>query len=406
MTDIKTIQKKNARSQSRAKTIVLTSFSILVGLVGILNISFFLNLHSSSVESIVSKDTKDVIQLQNDAGTSTSSALISKKLHNDERNNVVEEIDDTVPSLQTIQNRTIMLAHIGKAAGSTLLRSFYQSQWQPGNKLQRTPILLPICHMHACTNKTLFKATSLLFVIRNPVDRMISAYKFSHPDNCITYDKVRKMNISNDIWGCHMPVYAKQWYHQCAPTLEQFANSPFDASTSSLYCRQSIRGMFSGGNERYRKQSTHAYFNYAHYRNMTIQRLESQLDTEKVKKKEIFVLRTEYLWQDASSLDILLNGTGKYNTTTNKNITHGSEYYHKHTSTLSNLGYERICCMLIDEIDVFEDILYKGENLSLKDKINTIRDVERQCGISRYASRQEWAKECYDKLVLVDDAMT
>ena len=400
MTDIKTIhQKKNVRSWGRATNItIIISFAILIGLAGILNIRYFISLQSASVER-VSKHTKDVIQLQNDVVTSTSSAVISK-LHKDDGNNVVE--DDTVPSLQTIQNRTIMLVHVGKAGGSTLLRSFYQNQWQSGNQLQRTPILLPICHMHACTNKTLFKATTLLFVVRNPVDRMISAYKFSHPDNCITYDRVRKMNVSNDIWGCHMPVYAKQWYHECAPTLEQFANSPFDASTSSSYCRQSIRGMISGGTERYRKQSTHAYFNYAHYRNVTIQRLESQLEK---KKKEIFVIRTEHLWQDASSLDIQLNGTGNYNTTDRKNVTHGSENYHEHTSTLSKLGYERICCMLIDEINVFEDILYRGENLSMKDKIDTIREVERKCGILRYASRKDWATECNDELV-DDDAIT
>ena len=393
MTDIKTIhQKKNVRSRdSRVRTIIIiTSFAILIGLC-ILNIRFLLNLQqSASVERVIN-DTNDAIKpdivLQN---------VVTSTKYSDDRNDAAEEDVNTEPSRQTIQNRTIMLVHVGKAGGSTLLRSFYQSQWHPGNKLQRTPILLPICHMHACTNKTLHKATTLLYVIRNPVDRMISAYKFSHPDNCITYDNVRKMNVSNDIWGCHMPIYAKQWYHECAQTLEQFANSPFDASTSSSYCRQSIRGMVSGGNERYRKQSTHAFFNYAHYRNMTIQKLESQLDK---KNKEIFVIRTEHLWKDASSLDIQLNGTGKYNTTANKNVTHGSENYHKHTTTLSKVGYERICCMLIDEIDVFEDILYRGENLSLKDKIDTIRDVERKCGILKHASREEWAADCNDKLV-------
>ena len=402
MADIKAIhQKKNVvRSRSRAKNISIISFSILIGVVGVLNIRYILSLHSASVQSL-NRDTKDAIQSdidlqKNDVVTSSS----AKVVNNDDG---ITEEDNIVPSLQTIQNRTIMLIHVGKAGGSTLIRSFYKTQWQPGNQLQRTPVLLPICHMHACTNKTLYKATTLLFVVRNPVDRMISAYKFSHPDNCITYDKGRKMNVSNDIWGCHMPTYAKQWYHECAPTPEQLANSPFDASNSSSYCRQSIRGMVSGGNERYRKQSTHAYFNYAHYRNVTIQRLESQLEKKK-KKKEIFVIRTEHLWQDASSLDIQLNGTGKYNTTASRNVTHGSETYHKHTSTLSNLGYERICCMLIDEIEVFEDILYRGENLSMKDKIDTIRDVERKCGILKYASRKDWAMACKDKLV--DDAIT
>jgi hypothetical protein len=258
--------------------------------------------------------------------------------------------------------------------------------------------------MHACTNKTLSRATTLLFVVRNPVDRIISAYKFSHPDNCVTFDKIRGMNVTNDIWGCHMPSFAKEFYHQCAPTLEDLASVPFEHENENIdkSCRESIRGMVGGGNEKYRKQSTHAYFNYAHYKKVTITQsrviAHDTANSTFHNNKEIFVLRSEHLWQDASSLDIRMYGTGDFNSE-QRNVTHGSENYHKHTSTISKLGYERLCCMLIDEITVFEEIVHMAENLSEREKYNTVREVERRCGVLMYASRIAWASSCQDNFV-------
>ena len=310
--------------------------------------------------------------------------------------------------LRAIQNRTIMLVHVGKAGGSTFLQSFYQKHWQPGNVLQRTPVLLPICHMHACHNATLFKATTLLFVVRNPVDRFISAYKFSHPDNCITFDERRGRNVTNDIWGCNLPLGARDFYRQCAPTLEALANDPFEEEASSnssnprllSVCRQSIRGMVAGQDERYRKHSTHAYFNYKHYKHVTMDRHEAAISEGNTTNTtiEIFVVRTEHLWSDASSLDVLLNGTGNFDTK-QRNVTHGSENYHKPTSTVSKRGYERLCCMLRDEIGVFGEIIARAENLSGGDKVATMREVERRCGILQFASRAAWAVSCQDGLV-------
>lgn len=227
---------------------------------------------------------------------------------------------------------------------------------------------------------------------------MISSYKFSHPDNCVTYNKDMGMNVENDIWGCHMPKAAKDFYRQCAPTLEELANAPFDKGTTTM-CHQSILGMVRGGNDKYRKQSTHAFFNYAHYKNVTIQSLHND-DMTNSQMKEIFVVRTSHLWEDASHLDSLMNGTGDF--TGQKKVTHGSENYHKHTSALSKQGYEHLCCMLSDEINIFEEIVFMAENLSKKEKNDTIRDVERKCGIPLHTSRVAWAKACKEKLDVAD----
>ena len=39
-----------------------------------------------------------------------------------------------------------------------------------------------------------------------------------------------------------------------------------------------------------------------------------------------------------------------------------------------------------------------AENLSKKEKNDTIRDVERKCGIPLHTSRVAWAKACKERL--------
>ena len=129
---------------------------------------------SDQVSHLVSKDSSTANAVE------ISSSSSPPHSHEEER-----------PTLHPIQNRTIMFIHVGKAGGSTLLESFRERHWQDGNVLQRTDVLLPICHMHACKPTIMDRATTWLFVVRNPVERMASAYKFSHPENCMTYDPAR-----------------------------------------------------------------------------------------------------------------------------------------------------------------------------------------------------------------------
>jgi len=321
-----------------------------------------------------------------------------------------------------------MFIHVGKTGGSTLQRSFLPKYWkkqqqrQSNNLIRGITLRPPTCHTWDCpTDRMDHRATTtLLFAVRNPVDRLISAYKFSHPDNCITRG-VDGANVYNDIWGCHLPRFAARFYVDCAPTLEDLANVPFRsdadlllraASSSSTVtnstCRESVRDMVAGRN---RKQSTHAYFNYAYYKNVTIDRYinyssnsgssgSATTKNHHHHPKEIFVIRNEHLWDDASSLDRRMGGNGTF-PDTQRRITHGSERYHNHTSFLSSRGggYENLCCLLAEEIDAYEGIVRAAENLMEWEKDETVREVERKCGIfDGYSSRRAWEDSCRDRL--------
>ena len=303
--------------------------------------------------------------------------------------------------LLPIPNRTIMLIHVGKTGGSTFTRTFYERYWKDGNVLQRTPVLVPVCHMQHCRADKVDSATSLLFIVRNPVERLISAYKFSHPDNCVTFDPRRGRDVFNDIWGCRLPAPARRFYRDCAASLEDLANVPFaeagaraGAATDGS-CRRAVRDMVGG---RDRAASTHAFFNYAHYKNATLDRRDRRAARGRkgFARQEVLVLRTERLWEDAAALDRLLGGTGAFDTA--QKVTHGSEHYRDHTSALSPRGYERLCCLLGEEMDAFEVIVRRAANLNASEKEATVRDVEDRCGISSYRSRRAWADSCRNAL--------
>ena len=183
----------------------------------------------------------------------------------------------------------------------------------------------------------------------------------------------------------------------CARTLEDLATVPFDddANRQSISlggCGDLIRAMVRGAELKYKSLSTHAFYNYAHYTNVSLGRIERSLGTDgrgptMQKPKEIFVIRTEHLWEDASALDVLLNGTGKFDT--DKIVTHGSENYRTHTSTLSKLGYERMCCMLREEINAFESIIRRADNLMNWEKDETIQHVKSSCGFFRICGESD-----------------
>eukprot|EP00581_Thalassiosira_minuscula_P015638 CAMPEP_0183732988 /NCGR_PEP_ID=MMETSP0737-20130205/39887_1 /TAXON_ID=385413 /ORGANISM="Thalassiosira miniscula, Strain CCMP1093" /LENGTH=358 /DNA_ID=CAMNT_0025966149 /DNA_START=121 /DNA_END=1194 /DNA_ORIENTATION=- len=297
-----------------------------------------------------------------------------------------------------IPNRTIMMVHVGKSGGSTFRRAFSRQYYRPGNLLQRFNIF-PVCHMWACQKPKLDSVTSLLWVVRNPVDRIISTYKYGHPENCVRYVNHNGKNATNGIFGCRVKGSGLQFYKNCASTLEYFASLAFTNSSQhdEHRCRISAEKFFGGRDQ---ISSNHAYYNFKYYKTTTIDKYnpvtkwklewnnETNYNTTIIRDKEILVVRNEHMWEDAANLDILLGGNGDFNT--DQKVTHGSEKYHNHTSQISVLGYKRLCCMLHEEIDVFEEIVHLAINLNGSAKVETVREVERKCGIEEYPSRLEW----------------
>lgn len=118
------------------------------------------------------------------------------------------------------------------------------------------------------------------------------------------------------------------------------------------------------------------------------------------KAKEVMTVRTEHQWDDLIDIDLLVGGDGNFFRYQGQNISHGSSSYI--ASPLSSEGYKKICCILVDEIELYFEILNKAVNLSPASKDESFQEVYTSCEISSWG---EWAASCRRKLEEDDAAI-
>ncbi|CAB9509631.1 expressed unknown protein [Seminavis robusta] len=318
-------------------------------------------------------------------------------------------------------NRTITLVHVGKAGGvslrrmtvifcklfftrkkhytpETVARKFEKCvDLQFANSTALAHLTKHYFHLEEYSTQELEESTSFLVTLRNPVDRIISAYRFSHPGNCNDGNR-------NEIWhprGCEAEKHRDQpgliqnrILYDCfpSPAMEEFAQAilrPWRRGTfgpnltkdERRECRWLAREMVQGSGTW--GSGPHMLYNYAFY---------AQRSIWKYPTKEVFGVRTEHELEDIVALDALLGGNGQFRE--NAEVSHGSEGYV--ASPLSTEAYQKLCCVLEMEIDVYQDLLQRVLNLNQTAKQETVDSLRHKCGIT--TTWTEWRVMCRKKL--------
>ena len=252
--------------------------------------------------------------------------------------------------------------HVGKSGGesvSTSLSAHCEWYMRPQRKRQCYEALGDEdtafnrhvkCVQHGFVrNQTwLEKSSSVLFYLRNPVSRFISAYNFAMNNG--------KLNDSYVL---------RHLYQECFPSLHNLTSimNATDHVSHHRKCHHRGKFLFEG-----RIQSVaHTHYNLKHYYKSM---LHSQIS------KEILVIRTEHLWDDIVSLDVLLGGDGLF------------EHYGTHETHVANekkimkeslddfTKSEKVtfCCWLHSEYEVYLDIMSLAVNLDDQQKYEALKD--------------------------------
>jgi hypothetical protein len=265
-----------------------------------------------------------------------------------------------------------------------------------------------VFHMWAKDTNHMAEATSFLIPLRNPVDRIVSTYRYSHPGNC--NDQTR----SQAPYGCHAEQYmnkkgSEQYllFKTCfaSPAMEDFAQSvksPF-SSTHFLHnqtlpkvkisgekmqqCRKLARDVVNGS---YLSPAVpHMHYNYDYY---------LQDSVWKYPDKEVLIIRTEHEMDDLIALDQQLGGSGKdfqRQQQHQKNVvSHGSEHYQP--SPLTQEAYHKLCCVLEKEIDLYFQVLDRAINLETSSKQSSAEALAQKCGVR--STWSEWRSNCQAEL--------
>ncbi|CAB9500674.1 expressed unknown protein [Seminavis robusta] len=320
---------------------------------------------------------------------------------------------------EVAQNRSIVLVHVGKAGGMTL-RNTLAFPCATGRLIGSSPLEE---QQEICTNKyqlgqrlslqtrsvfhvddydpvDMKKATTYLFTLRNPVERVISAYRFSHPDNC-GYGN----NTDDLMRGCTVIQYGHLDnpldMAQCFPSaaMEDFAQSliPPWRPTPSFQnltqdkindCRRYALAMVQRSSVEVAIPQMH--FNYLYYYSGSV---------KKFPDKEVFAVRTEHEWEDIVTIDKWIGGTGKYPGQGGAH-THGSEHYRP--SPLSEEAYHKLCCVLASEIKIYFHLYDLALNLDEAAKLESEDILREKCGIPASTSWTEWRNGCNQRLADVD----
>ena len=281
----------------------------------------------------------------------------------------------------TLEPRIIFYVHVGKTGGTTLssvLRANCELYSKSGaqkcisnfqrmqkNESKLSSMVQKAMHINGrparfTTKRPGDKVTTFLFTVRNPITRAVSGFDMNNPKNS---------------GGKHSNV-THFFYFKCFPTAQVLAEV-LENSTSETdnLCYPLGKYTLQGGlgTTNVLRDAYQLKFNYGAFANLTIQKYPS---------KEIFVVRTEALWEDMADLEVALGGSHEqFENVKNIKEDYGSSKYSS-KSRLTARGKQVLCCFLFRENEIFVELVQRAANLAESEKAQYIDRLYDDCGIT------------------------
>jgi hypothetical protein len=197
-------------------------------------------------------------------------------------------------------------------------------------------------------------ADLFIFSVRDPINRIMSAYNYHRSDK----------------WASYLQ---KRFYKNCFPdgldAMVDFVVKYRGTDKAKLGCQK--RGLKAlKGNERDR-MGPHFKWGYRRY--------WQHLAMDEHPERTMAVIRTEFLWEDMAHLDIAVGGTGKDFLQEGYTVSHVSHKEYK--SGLSPTNAKYLCCILHLDMDAYQTMILKAANLDATQKRETLESLLSHCEI-------------------------
>ena len=197
----------------------------------------------------------------------------------------------------------------------------------------------------------------------------------------------------------------RTFYEDCFPTIDDLAlvmrrkvrKVETNLNNESVDCFDVGKEALSGK----AKELGHFYLNYEKY---------AEITSTKHPEKEIFVIRTEKLWDDVRELNVALGGNENdfYNVTGHK-YDHGSQTtFQVKTGLSSSENKAVVCCFLYKENEIYEDLLKRSVNILHSEKARFLDLLYSDCGLDRelyYERNFSWSDWASEKNCSHDDSI-
>ena len=264
--------------------------------------------------------------------------------------------EKTIPYNKDIPtNKQVCFVHVGKAGGSTIGCSLGFSL-HCSEDGQNIPGLLPIITTHAF-HRGVFDcqedAAYYLFVIRDPLARMMSAFNYDRPN--ANEPKPKSELFKTDDFYVNCPFW----------TLNEVAQNGLLSGEASLECKRKARQALKGTKE----FIPHWYFNYQYY---------YEFISREVLKGKILVIRNEHIVDDWNGIEGLLGGNNYVMDPSllPENNVHGKNATDLYLSDDSRIA---LCRVLCHEIQFYKTILRSALNFMEEDVHISLEELRLQC---------------------------
>lgn len=254
-------------------------------------------------------------------------------------------------------DKQICFVHVGKAGGSTIGCSLGFSLHCSAKGQVIPNSLLPVLTTHTfhrgvydCQDD----AAYFLFVVRDPLARMLSAFNYDRPQE-------------NEKLPAKQLFHKKEFYLECPFwTLEEVAQNGLlntDGKTSKL-CRNRAHSAIIG-TEQY---IPHWFFNYQYYYEFI------------PRNAKILVIRNEHIVDDYNGIELLLGG---HDEVLNPSLLPENNVHDKNATDLylSDDSKMALCRALCNEIQFYKKTLKSAVNFMEEDVMISLEELRQSCPV-------------------------
>ena len=258
---------------------------------------------------------------------------------------------------QVPKGKHVCFVSVGKTAGSSLSGLLgFKLNWPDKFHIPNGVLAHYTTHMfHGDVNNCADDTPYYLFTLRNPLQRVQSAYSYDR-------DQPRR------------PGNRERMYDECGfASLNQFAEQGLAANGNATDgCKQiayeAIRGV---GDIMY---SYHLFANYNYYRRVAFSQARRK------KRSKILVIRTEHMEMDWNSADRILGDEEEEEEEVKLKVPHlNTQTKASEDTYLSKKSQALLCDALCDEIQMYKRILHEAINLNSHDFAQSMAELEMSC---------------------------
>ncbi|EED86219.1 predicted protein [Thalassiosira pseudonana CCMP1335] len=208
------------------------------------------------------------------------------------------------------------------------------------------------------------KEASYLFVVRDPIDRLRSAFNYDRPevgdDTSYYYRRFKPFYIDCPFWTVE------------EMTQNALSQQGHASSDCKAMAHASVRGLSSRG-------PSHLFYNYQYYKEAIPE------------NAPILVLRNEHLVGDWNEIERYLGGSEVIDEQTISQ-SNANTWTNADDLNISDESQNILCKALCNEIQIYKQILQMAQNLELSQVQESLEELKLKCPVEAVAER------CYEAL--------